>query len=86
MTLPDALGYLAAVLGTLCWLPQVAKTLRTRAVADLSLATNLLLLTTIPLWLAYGILLDQWPLILTNLFSAVCVGAIVAAKLVWGHT
>ena len=78
-------GYAAAVLGTICWLPQTIKTLRTRAVADLSLPTNLILLVAILLWLTYGLLRLDMPLILANGFSAFCIGLIVAAKLLWGR-
>lgn len=79
------IGYAAAVLGTLCWLPQTWKTLRTRSVADLSLPTNLMLLGAVGLWLTYGLLRADPPIILANALSAFCVGAIVAAKLLWGR-
>lgn len=78
------IGYVAAFLGTICWLPQVVKTWRTRAVDDLSWATNLLLFANVALWLAYG--LTQWdaPLILSNIVGMLCIGAILLAKLRWG--
>ncbi|MFN3954287.1 MAG: SemiSWEET family sugar transporter [Pararhodobacter sp.] len=79
------IGYAAAVLGTVCWLPQTFKTLRTRSVDDLSLPTNLILLMAILLWLTYGLLRLDMPLILANLFSSFCVGSIVVAKLVWAR-
>lgn len=79
------IGYAAAALGTVCWLPQTFKTLRTRAVADLSLPTNLILFFAILLWLTYGLMRFDLPLIIANVFSALCVGAIVAAKLIWGR-
>lgn len=79
----DFIGYFAAVLGTICWLPQAIKTWRTKATADLSLWANLLVLATIVLWLIYGILLMAWPLIIANLLSAVLVASIVVAKLIY---
>ena len=85
MSLAAAIGAVAAVLSGVCWLPQVWKTLRHRAVRDLSLATNLMILVTMLLWLVYGLMMGDWPLILANLFSVACVGAIVAAKLLWGR-
>lgn len=78
-------GYAAAALGTVCWLPQTFKTLRTRSVDDLSLPTNLLLFLAILLWLTYGLMRLDMPLILANLFSAFCVGSIVLAKLFWAR-
>lgn len=79
------IGFLAAILGTICWVPQVLKTLRTREVKDLSLGTNLMVLGTVVLWFIYGLMLGEWPLILANIFSILCVGTIVGAKLVWGR-
>lgn len=85
MALTDLIGFFAAILGTLCWFPQLLKTLRSREARDLSLGTNLMLLFTVSLWLVYGILLGEWPMILANVLSMCCVGAIVFAKLKWGR-
>ncbi|WP_170766399.1 SemiSWEET family sugar transporter [Ruegeria lacuscaerulensis] len=78
------IGGAAAVLGTVCWLPQTLKTWRTRETKDLSLPANLLILTTLTLWLAYGLMITAWPLILGNVISILLVGAIVTAKLKFG--
>ncbi len=85
MTMSSVVGFLAAIMGTICWVPQVLKTLRTRQVEDLSLGTNLMVLTTVILWFLYGVMLGAWPLILANIFSIACIGTIVAAKLIWGR-
>ncbi|MCF6234726.1 MAG: SemiSWEET transporter [Rhodobacteraceae bacterium] len=79
----DYIGYLAAILGTICWLPQTLKTWRTKETKDLSLWANLLILATVMLWLIYGILLGAWPLIVANIVSILFVGAIVTAKLIY---
>ena len=79
----DYIGYLAAVLGTICWLPQTIKTWRTKETKDLSLWANLLILATVSLWLIYGIMLGAWPLIIANIVSIILVGAIVSAKLIY---
>lgn len=85
MSITPYIGYFAAVMGTVCWLPQILKTLRTREVRDLSLWTNLMILMTVTLWLVYGFLLGDLPIIVANLFSVSCVSVIVAAKLFWGR-
>lgn len=85
MTATGLIAVAAVVLSTVCWLPQVWKTLRTRAVRDLSLWSNGLILLTMSLWLIYGMLVGDWPLIVANAFSSACVGTIVAAKLLWGR-
>ena len=84
MTGTGTIGYLAAVLGTICWLPQVIKTWRSRAVDDLLWATNLLLFVTVALWLTYGLIKGDAPLILSNVVGVLCIGAIRVTKLRWG--
>ena len=79
----EYIGYLAAILGTICWLPQTLKTWRSKETKDLSLGANLLILATVTLWLVYGILLGAWPLIIANIISILFVGAIVTAKLIY---
>ncbi|WP_037313581.1 SemiSWEET family sugar transporter [Ruegeria halocynthiae] len=78
------IGAAAAILGTICWLPQTLKTWRTRETKDLSLPANLLILTTLTLWLIYGVMIAAWPLIFGNVISILLVGAIVTAKLKFG--
>lgn len=77
----DTTGTLAAILGTLCWLPQVARTIRTKETKDISLWSNLLLLTTVTLWFFYGLAIGAWPIIAANSVSMMLVGIIVASKL-----
>ncbi len=60
------LGLLAGFMTTLALLPQVIKTWRTRSAADLSLGTFSLMTTGVLLWLIYGIILRDIPLIAAN--------------------
>lgn len=76
-------GFLAAFLGTICWVPQTVKAWRSKETKDLSLWANLLLLANVTLWLIYGIMLVSWPLIIANTLSILFVGAIVTAKLIY---
>ncbi|WP_166416799.1 SemiSWEET family sugar transporter [Cochlodiniinecator piscidefendens] len=77
--LPDIVGYLAAIIGTICWIPQTIKAWTTKETKDLSIWANILVLLTITLWFIYGILIGSIPLILGNLISICAVGAIVIA-------
>lgn len=77
----DAIGTLAAIIGTICWLPQSIKTIRSRETASLSLASNLLLLSAVTLWFVYGLAIGSWPLIAANTASMLLVGTIVVLKL-----
>ncbi len=75
------IGYLAGILGTICWVPQTWKAWTTRDTSGLSLAANLLFLATVTLWLVYGLLVGDWPLILANGCGLLIVLSIVVAKL-----
>jgi MtN3 and saliva related transmembrane protein len=77
----EALGSGAALLTTLCWVPQAVRTIRTRDTRALSLATQLGLNAGMALWLAYGWLIGSWPLILANAVSLALVFAILVMKL-----
>lgn len=79
--LVDAIGTLAAIIGTICWLPQSIKTIRSRETQGLYLWSNLLLFSAVTLWFVYGIALGSWPLIAADIVSMVLVGTIVVLKL-----
>lgn len=77
------IGYMAAILGTVCWIPQLVKVWVSRQTKDLSLWANLLMLANLTLWMTYGFLLGAWPLFVANLISILLVGSIVTAKLIY---
>ncbi len=66
MTLTTLLGFAAATLTTLSFVPQVVRSWRTRVTRDVSLGMFLVMTTGIGLWLAYGALIGDWPLIVAN--------------------
>lgn len=78
------LGFFAGILTVLSFLPQVIRTWRTRRTHDLSLGMFALLVTASSLWIIYGIVIDDWPVILTNLGMVALNGAIGVAKLRFG--
>ena len=59
----ETLGFAAATLTTLCWLPQAVQTIRTRDTRAISLWTQAMFASGIVLWLLYGLLIASWPLI-----------------------
>jgi MtN3 and saliva related transmembrane protein len=62
----DILGYLAAILTTCAFVPQVVKTWRTRSAHDLSIWWLLLFITGVGCWLAYSVRLGVMPMMLGN--------------------
>ncbi len=80
----EILGFVAAILTTLCWLPQTVKTIRTKETRSLSLLAQSALTVGVVLWLAYGLLIGNAPIILSNAISLVLVTTILAMKLRYG--
>jgi MtN3 and saliva related transmembrane protein len=74
-------GYAAGLLTTIAFLPQAIKTWRSRSAHDLSLGMFLMFCTGIILWLTYGLMLRQWPIILPNLFTLLLAGSILFFKI-----
>ncbi|MGO4666353.1 SemiSWEET transporter [Bosea sp. 2RAB26] len=80
----ELLGFTAAALTTLCWLPQAWHTIRTRDTRAISLWTQIFFALGISLWLVYGLLLMSWPLIGANAVTLVLVLTILTMKLRYG--
>jgi len=76
-----ALGLAAALISTFTYLPQRIKTWRTRSTGDISLGMFLLACTSTILWLGYGILRGDLPLIAANGITLVFSTAILYFKL-----
>ena len=60
------IGLSAGILCMVSFLPQVVKIVRTKQTKDLSLITFSLLSLGVFLWLIYGILIGELPIILSN--------------------
>jgi MtN3 and saliva related transmembrane protein len=69
---PTTVGLIAGTLTSIAAIPQVLKTLRTRHARDISIWQPLLLAIGIALWLIYGMLIGDTPLILANIVPLIC--------------
>jgi MtN3 and saliva related transmembrane protein len=74
------LGYFAGTLTVASFLPQVIRTWQTQQTRDLSLGMFTLLTTASTLWIIYGAVTADWPIILTNAGMVALNGALVVAK------
>jgi MtN3 and saliva related transmembrane protein len=77
----SAIGLLAALLTTTAFLPQVLHTLATRDTRGISLRMYAIFVAGVLLWLIYGLLMHDWPLILANAVTLLLAGAILILKL-----
>lgn len=80
LNLPDAVGYLAALLTTSSFVPQAVLTLRTRDVSGISLAMYGAFTLGVALWLLYGIVSSQWPVIVANAVTLALAATILLTK------
>ena len=75
------IGLAAAFCTTAAYLPQVLHTWRTRSTGDLSLPMFLVMTTGVALWLIYGLIIGDAPLIFANGTTFVLTGTILYFKL-----
>jgi MtN3 and saliva related transmembrane protein len=81
MSQPEFVGYLAAALTTCSFVPQAWHTFRTRDVSGISLGMYLVFACGVALWLAYGLLLQAWPIVAANGITLALALVILAMKL-----
>ena len=83
MNLPlhDLIGYCAAFLTTIAFLPQAIQSWRTRDLSGISVGMYSLFTTGVGLWLIYGLHIDKWPIILANALTFVLALSILLLKI-----
>ena len=81
MDIITIIGLAAGFCTTVAFMPQVVKTWRTKSAKDLSLGMYSIFCTGIILWLAYGILISDLPIILANIVTLVLALSILYFKL-----
>lgn len=74
------IGLTAGVLTTISFLPQVIKTWKSKSANDLSLLMFSMFCTGILMWLIYGLLINDLPIILSNIATLSLAGTILFFK------
>ncbi len=77
------IGVLAGSLTAISATPQIIKVLRTKKVEQVSPLMFLILAAGNTTWCWYGILLKDWPIIITNAFSLAMDLAMLILKMVY---
>ena len=75
------IGYMAATLTTLSFVPQALKTIRSRDTRGISLGMYVVFTIGIVAWFVYGLVLGSWPMILANAVTFLLAATILALKL-----
>lgn len=74
-------GYAAATLTTSSFVPQAWLTFKTKDVSGISLGMYSAFTVGIALWLAYGLLVQAWPVVVANVITLALASGILAMKL-----
>lgn len=81
MPLSEIVGFVAAGLTTVSFVPQAWHTFRTKDVSGISLSMYTCFTLGIFLWLIYGLLLGAWPIVVANSVTLALASAILFMKL-----
>lgn len=79
----ELLGFIAAGLGAISFLPQLIKIWRFRSVKDISTGMYVIYAFSVILWLIYGIIIKSEPLILAEILTLILVSTILIMKYLW---
>ena len=81
MILTEWIGYLAATLTTVAFVPQVWQIWRSKRTQDISLRMYVLFTCGIAAWLVYGLMIAAWPVVVANAITFVLAGMVLVLKL-----
>lgn len=76
------IGLVAAFLTTSSFLFQAVKTIKTRQTRDISLVMYIVFAIGVFLWFLYGILRNDWPVIIANMITLSFVLIILVLKII----
>ena len=79
----DLFGFLAALLTTIAFLPQLYKTWKTKSADDVSLIMLLLFIIGLICWIIYGLKINSIPIILANIITFIFNFSILILKITY---
>jgi MtN3 and saliva related transmembrane protein len=79
--LSDLVGYPAAFLTTIAFLPQALHSWQTRDLSGISLPMYALFTFGVALWLVYGVMINSLPVILANAITLVLAATVLGLKI-----
>lgn len=81
MSIAEVTGFVAATLTTLSFYPQAYKIIKTRDTESISLVMYSIINVGLILWLAYGLMVGDKPIIFANAFTLVASLTILFLKI-----
>lgn len=80
------IGYIAAALSVTAFAPQAWRIVKTRDTSSLATPMWILEVCAFATWVAYGVLLGEWPIIIPNVLCFLIASFILIMKLVSHRT
>ena len=77
MNSTQILGFIAGIFTGISLLPQLIKIIKEKKTEDISAWMLLILMGGLALWISYGVLINNFPIIITNSFSLLINVAII---------
>jgi MtN3 and saliva related transmembrane protein len=77
----ELIGYIAAFLTTVAFVPQAYHSWKTRDLSGVSLPMYSIFSLGVAGWLAYGWLIKSWPIVIANIITFVLSCIVLALKL-----
>ena len=82
----DVFGFLAALLTTIAFLPQLYKTWQTKSADDVSIIMLILFITGLICWIIYGLKINSIPILVANLMTLIFNLSILILKVTYSKT
>jgi MtN3 and saliva related transmembrane protein len=80
MIFVDYIGSIAATCTTLAFVPQAMQSYKTRDLSGISLPMYTIFTLGVAMWLIYGLLKQDWPIIVANTITVVLSAMILVLK------
>ena len=77
----EIFGYIAAILTTAAFLPQLIKTFKTKKADDVSLLTLIMFIIGVLSWIIYGFKISSMPILLANSITLILNLLILISKI-----
>jgi MtN3 and saliva related transmembrane protein len=77
----SVVGLIAGTCTTIAFIPQVLHTFRSRNTSSISLGMYILFVFGIAMWLCYGFIISDLPLVITNLITLLLSSSILLMKI-----
>ena len=79
-------GYIAAILTTAAFLPQLIKTLKTKKAEDVSLVTLIMVICGVVSWIIYGYKISSLPILIANIITLILNLYILISKIYYSRS